>query len=341
MIMKKKLNKLLSLISLFLIVACTQVPGIFVGRGTAGYIDEVGINAEFNEPTGLCIDNSGNLFVADSKNRLIRKVTPEGKVSTFAGVKGDKSVLSCPFDCDFDSKGELYVSNDDINAKINKITPDGKVSVFAGGGDIENFYKEEVPASQINLSGLSGIAIDSKDNIYALFHGSLPSSTAKISQDNKALRESSDTINGQSNYFITINKEKDDFYFIRRPSPFPSNLLKRSLITKELMLLPANNNSIFEIPFWKTFGKPFSEYDSYRAFRSITLDKEGNIYIVNVLKPYGILKILKDETTVNVITELSDRDMIDSLTDLAIDNKRNILYFSSPKRNKVYKILLK
>ena len=339
------MKKLLYTSTIFFLISCSQVPGIFVGKGTTGYIDEVGINAEFNKPTGLCLDDSGNLFVADSKNKLIRKVTPEGKVSTFAGVQGDNTVLGYPFDCAFDSKGNLYISNDGEPSVINKVTPDGKVSVFAGGGDIRyNLPKEGIPATEINISSSKGIAIDSKDNIYVLFGNSLmPVAVAKITQDSKAFDFSSDIIKGEIYYFITIDKEKDNFYFVNVPSPFPTNLCKISLTTKELKYLPVNNNSMFEKPFWKTFGKYVDDYDSYRTFGSMTLDKKGNIYIVNDFNPSGILKILKDETTVNVITELNenDRDVITGFTDLAIDDKRNILYFSNPTKNKIYKINLK
>jgi len=338
--MKNKLNKLLSLSVLFLlIVACSQVPGIFVGKDTAGYIDEVGINAEFNKPTGLCLDDSGNLFVADSKNKLIRKVTPEGKVSTFAGVQGDNTVLGYPFDCAFDSKGNLYISNDGEPSVINKVTPDGKVSVFAGGGDIRyNLPKEGIPATEINISSSKGIAIDSKDNVYVLFGGIVPDGVAIINQDGNAFVDSH-IIEGPSNYWITINKENDNFYFVTNSTALPSSIYKNSLVNKKPEFLLANYNFMFDIPFWET---RYGDYDSYRSFGSMTLDKNGNIYILNRGKPCGILKILKDEKSIEVIIQISeDNDLFISDVDLAIDKERNILYLSSSNKNKIYKIFLK
>jgi len=330
------MKKLLYTSTIFFLISCSQVPGIFVGKGTTGYIDEVGINAEFNKPTGLCLDDSGNLFVADMGNKLIRKVTPEGKVSTFAGIQGDNTVLESPFDCDFDSKGNLYVSNDSV---INKVIPEGKISVFAGGGDIRyNLPKEGIPATEINISSSKGIAIDSKDNVYVLFGGIVPDGVAIINQDGNAFVDSH-IIEGPSNYWITINKENDNFYFVTNSTALPSSIYKNSLVNKKPEFLLANYNFMFDIPFWET---RYGDYDSYRSFGSMTLDKNGNIYILNRGKPCGILKILKDEKSIEVIIQISeDNDLFISDVDLAIDKERNILYLSSSNKNKIYKIFLK
>lgn len=112
----------------------------FAGTGVAGFSNGRGDTAKFNSPLGLAIDSSDNIYVADSLNHVIRKITPDGTVSTFAGVYsadgGYKDGLSLtalfnePSDIDFDSSGALYVL-DCGNQLVRKISG-GRVTTVAG-----------------------------------------------------------------------------------------------------------------------------------------------------------------------------------------------------------------
>jgi gliding motility-associated-like protein len=142
----------------------------FAGNGQAGSTDGAGINASFNAPQGIATDAIGNVYVADTENHKIRKITPEGMVSTFAGtgnigaVDGIVSIASFngPQGITIDVKNNSYVSDTD-NHKIRKITPEGMVSTFAGSGQ-----PGSTEGAGINASFYSprGITIDALQNIY-------------------------------------------------------------------------------------------------------------------------------------------------------------------------------
>lgn len=95
----------------------------------SGFKDDLGVNAMFSEPQGLTVDSKGNIFITDTQNQRIRKITPLGQVTTVAGIGTRGDVDGPAFECNFDyphdvvidSLGNLYVG-DVSNSKIRKIT---------------------------------------------------------------------------------------------------------------------------------------------------------------------------------------------------------------------------
>ena len=103
---------------------------------TPGAIDGPGASARFNGPMGVAVDNQGNVYVADSGNRVIRKVSPAGVVTTLAGLIGgsayaDGTGSAAQFDFPqgiaVDSAGNLFVA-ELRNNTIRKVTPAGVVN---------------------------------------------------------------------------------------------------------------------------------------------------------------------------------------------------------------------
>jgi gliding motility-associated-like protein len=113
----------------------------FAGSTANGWRDGAGTSALFNYPGGIAIDAAGNLYVADSENDLIRKITPAALVTTLAGNgtrgsfdgPGKSASFNHPYGLATDLVGNVYVA-DEQNMLIRKITPNGTVSTIAGNG---------------------------------------------------------------------------------------------------------------------------------------------------------------------------------------------------------------
>jgi hypothetical protein len=171
-------------------VSYWPLPWVVAGErnlGTAGYYGDGGaaVGAFLNSPMGVAVDSAGNIYIADTENHRIRKVTAAGAISTVAGngiadYSGDtgpatSASLNYPWDVAVDAFGNLYIA-DMGNRMIRKVTPAGIISTIAGnGGTCTNpGAGDGGPATQADLCWTWGVTVDPAGRIFIAAAGSTP-----------------------------------------------------------------------------------------------------------------------------------------------------------------------
>lgn len=140
-----------------------------LGSGNKGYKDGPIATALLNFPWKSCVDDQGNIYIADRDNHSIRKIDRQGNVSTIAGTgeagyqdgPGNTAQFDQPLDIAVDSQGILYVA-DNRNHSIRKIEVDGTVSTLSGNG-AQGYQNGSLSESQFRYP--SGLALDKEENI--------------------------------------------------------------------------------------------------------------------------------------------------------------------------------
>jgi len=151
-------------------ISTAGIVSTIAGNDTSAFADGPGAVAKFNSPAGITLDASGNIYVADQSNNRIRKISPDGLVSTIAGngVDGFRdgaaadAEFGLPFGVAVDASGNVYVS-DLENLRIRKISGAGSVSTLAGTSTTG--YKDG-NAATAEFGSTLGISVDGSGNVY-------------------------------------------------------------------------------------------------------------------------------------------------------------------------------
>jgi uncharacterized protein (TIGR03437 family) len=149
---------------------------VVAGNGVASFGGDGGSarTAQFNMPTGIALDPDGNLFISDTLNQRIRRITPAGRISTLvgngiAGWGGDfdaavKAVVNGPEGLGADLAGNVYLA-DTGNSRIRGFRNTGNIDPIAGNGN-SSYFGDGLRAQVASINHPQGVAADSRGSVY-------------------------------------------------------------------------------------------------------------------------------------------------------------------------------
>jgi hypothetical protein len=295
----------------------------FAGSVTSGFQEGTGANASFRVITGIAVDMDGNIFVADRFNHRIRKITPEGVVSTFVGVgragfkDGNRSeaILNEPSDLVFDADGNI-IFIDNGNYSVRKISKDGQVSTIAGSG--LPGYKDAT-GHEAQFDSLLGIAIDSDGNLYLTDNG------------NKAIRKVTpefvvSTIASSLDIRIPTSLDFQSIHGIALDDS--KNIYVGDGLARNIKrIAPSGSITVFAGSGDRksTDGQGVSA--SFSSVYQIAFDTEGNLLVADG----NAVRVISPEANVTTLNIGEDRESLGSFNviDVALDNDDNILTAST------------
>ena len=249
------------------------VVSTIAGNRIQGSDNGNGASASFWNPTGLAVDKTGNIFVTDYANNLIRKIDPLNNVTTFAGQRaigfnngqGTAASFAGPTDIKIDASGSLYVS-DFTNEAIRKITTDGVVSTFASiklpiGSNIFNFP--------------FGITFDKDNNLYATTYSfkvqKITSGGVVSVFAGSGIRGTDDGAAGSASFYemFSLASDKNGNIYVT-----DSNLIRKITPSGQVTTLAG-----IETTVGSTDGS--ASIATFNHPIGIAIDKSGNIFVAD------------------------------------------------------------
>ena len=151
------------------------------GNGKQGFSGDGGpaTRAQLRSVYGVAVDRQGNVYIADTANRRVRKVSASGTITTFAGtggapvsvaLRGDggpatSAALYYPVGVAADGQGNVYIA-DFHDDRVRMVSPAGTITTFAGTDPRTGTFDDGGPATSARLSGPTGVAVDRQGNVY-------------------------------------------------------------------------------------------------------------------------------------------------------------------------------
>ncbi|MCX6954672.1 MAG: immunoglobulin domain-containing protein, partial [Verrucomicrobia bacterium] len=256
--------------------------------GSPGSADGIGSAARFNSPSGVAVDGSGNIYVADTNNHVIRGISQAGNVITLAGTAGatgsadglgTAARFNYPFAVAVDTFGTLYVA-DTFNHMIRRIAPNGTVSTVAGSAGIRGTADGSGAGARFAFP--MGLVVDSSGVIYVA--DSANGSIRKIVQGNPSVVTTYAGVTGQSGTadgagatvarFNQPNSVTVDTAGVVYVADTMNHTIRRIATTQEVTTLAGLAGTVGSTDGTGTaarFSQPMG----------ITVDSSGNLYIAD------------------------------------------------------------
>jgi len=298
----------------------------------------------FNNPTGLAIDASGNIYVADYGNNVIREITPAGVVSTVAGsgyqgsinATGVLASFSQPSGLAFDAGGNLYIA-DSGNDLIRKMSNTGIVTTLAGGDTVAMTNGVGLNASFFNPVG---VTVDGSGNVFVADAG-----------DNMIRMITPDAVVSTFAGSAPVNDSTGNTSVINNPTGVTidahSNIIVANYLNNNI--LEINSGGVINILAGSSTGAAGNSNgpDSSATFylpNSVALDAAGNVYVsdgvndlIRKISPNGVVSTLAGSGTSGAIDGTGTTASFDGPAGLAIDALGNV-YVADANNNEIRKI---
>ena len=317
------------------------------GTGNAGFANGTANAAEFTAPTAVTTDASGNVYVADTYNYMIRKITPSGVVSVLAGTgqlglndgPGNTATFGLQFCIASDSQGNVYAVNSlgiFVDPLIRKITPAGIVSTVA---DLSK-YVGSVPTFPGGFDialNIEGIAVDSAGNIYVSVtdNNFILKITSSGVVSTLAGTGQSGAVNGPGNT-ATFNSPaglavdtQGNVYVADS-----GNLLIRKITAAGVVSTLAGGGTLGDGP---------GNLATFQAPSGVAIDSSGNIYVadgayVRMINSAGIVYTLASDNDRWIFAPVSSKTGDTIWGQIAVDSTGNI-YVADAEHNLIRKIV--
>ena len=312
----------------------------YAGTGVPGNTNGPAVSASFSSPVGLCIDTSGNMFVADHNTNLIRKITPDGIVTTLAGSGsigsangiGTNASFNRPIDVKADNSGNVFVADRD-NHRIRRVnTVTGVVDTLSG---VDAGFVDGIQGARFNSP--HGLCFDTSGNLFVA--DGYNHSIRQINLDTKLVTtlagtSSSGLVNAAAssarfNFPVGLVADTSGNLFVAEAS---NHLVRKINIGSRMVTTLAGDAG--NVNGWYADGIGANPSFSYPW--GLTTDNNGNIFVVNAairkITPDGNVKTIVG-TVLPKFTGAVDSALLDGNSsdacfsgpsDIALDNNGNM-----------------